>query len=216
LGEWKKGKPYNRPVAHVFEGKGVNEDTKTPDKANAVFMVRQQFKMSDSHPDYAALHVANYLLGGGFLNSRLATRIRQKDGLSYGVGSFFSADGKDDNATFGAQAIYNPENKEKLEKAFFEEIHKALHEGFTQEELDAAKKGILQNNIVNRANDEALLTILNNNMFYKRDMDHYAKMDRQIEKLTLDQINGAFKKHIKPEKFNIVKAGDFKPKEIKP
>jgi len=107
LGTWKKGLPYERPIETPYAGKPINTDTKTPDKANAVFMVRQQLKMNDSHPDYVALHVGNYLLGGGFLNSRLAARIRQKDGLSYGVGSFLGADGKDPIATFGAQAIYN-------------------------------------------------------------------------------------------------------------
>ena len=42
---------------------------------------------SDDDPDYPALLLANYMFGGGFLNSRLAVRIRQKEGLSYGVGS---------------------------------------------------------------------------------------------------------------------------------
>ena len=37
------------------------------------------------------MFLGNYMLGGGFLNSRLATRIRQKEGLSYGVGSVFNA-----------------------------------------------------------------------------------------------------------------------------
>lgn len=216
LGSWKNGIPYNRPVDKVYTGEGLNTELETPDKANAVFMVRQELRMTDQDPDYAALYVGNYLLGGGFLNSRLASRIRQKEGLSYGVGSFFSADGKDPSATFGAQAIYNPENKEALEKAFFEEIQKVIDEGFTQEELDAAKKGILQNNIVNRAQDNALLTILNNNMFYKRDMSYYSDLDQMIENLTLEEVNKAFKKHIDPEKFCIAKAGDFKDKVDRP
>lgn len=216
LGEWKKGVPYVRPINKPFTGKNINTEVKTPDKANAVFMVRQELKMSDTHPDYAALHVGNYLLGGGFLNSRLATRIRQKEGLSYGVGSFLGADGKDPIATFGAQAIYNPTNKEKLEKAFFEEIQKVIDEGFTQEELDAAKKGLLQGNILDRADDGRLLTVLNNNMFYNRDMKHFSDFDEKINNLSLAQVNAAFKNYIKPDQFNVVKAGDFKEVVIKP
>ena len=216
LGTWKKGANYVRPVREPFAGKSVNTEVKTPDKTNAVFMVRQELAITDGDPDYPALHVANYLLGGGFLNSRLASRIRQKEGLSYGVGSFLSADGKDKIATFGAQAIYNPTNKAKLEKAFFEEIQKVITEGFTQEELDAAKKGLLQGNILDRADDGRLLTTLNNNMFYRRDMGFYAKFDKEIEQLSLSQINNAFKKYIKPDQFNVVKAGDFKEQVIKP
>jgi predicted Zn-dependent peptidase len=44
--------------------------------------------LRDDDPDYAALVMGNYIIGGGFLNSRLATRIRQKEGISYGVGSW--------------------------------------------------------------------------------------------------------------------------------
>lgn len=216
LGSWKNGKPYERPPATVFSGKPINEDIKTPDKANAFFMVRQEFKMRDDDKDYPALYVANYLLGGGFLNSRLATRIRQKEGLSYGVGSNFSADGLEESATFSSYAIYNPENKEKLEKAYFEEIQKVLDEGFTQEELDAAKKGILQSNLVNRAQDGALLIMLNNNMMFDRNMKYYADLDQKIEALSLEDINSAFRKYIDPDKFNVAKAGDFKETVIKP
>jgi zinc protease len=216
LGSWKKGKAYKRPPMTVFEGEAINEEVTTPDKANAFFLVRQEFKMRDDDPDYAALYVANYLLGGGFLNSRLATRIRQKDGLSYGVGSFMSVDGLEEAASFGAQAIYNPENKEKLEKAFFEEIQKVLDDGFTQEELDAAKKGLIQNNLVTRAQDDRLLVMINNNMMFERNMAYYADLDKKIEDLTLDDVNKAFRKYIDPEKFNVVKAGDFKEKVNRP
>ncbi len=215
LGTLRRGKPYNRPSEKVFSGKPLREEVKTPDKANAVFVVRQGFKMRDNHPDYPAVYVANYLLGGGFLNSRLATRIRQEEGLSYGVSSYFSADGNEPVATFGAQAIYNPENKAKLEKAFFEEIQKVIDEGFTQEELDAAKTGLAQNNMVNRAQDGSLLVILNNNMMFERNMTYYENFDEQIQDLTLDQVNNAFRKYINPEQFNVVKAGDFVQKEVK-
>ena len=64
-----------------------NQSFATPDKANAFFVAGINLKLRDDHPDYPALLLGNYMLGGGFLNSRLATRMRQKDGLSYGVGS---------------------------------------------------------------------------------------------------------------------------------
>lgn len=66
-----------------------NEMINTPDKANAMFFAGMNIKMKNDHPDYPALLLGNYMLGGGFLNSRLAVRIRQKEGISYGVGSSF-------------------------------------------------------------------------------------------------------------------------------
>ena len=66
------------------------------------------------------------MLGGGFLNSRLAVRIRQKEGISYGVGSNFGASALDESGTFNAFAIYAPQNVAKLEMAFKEEIQKVI------------------------------------------------------------------------------------------
>lgn len=214
--QWKQGVGYQRPTATVFDGKTLNEEIQTPDKANAMFLMSMEIPMRDDDPDYAALYVGNYLLGGGFLNSRLATRIRQQEGLSYGVGSFFNADGIDKEASFGSYAIYNPDVKDQLESAFMEEIEKVRAEGFTQDELDAAKSGILQSNQVTRAQDQSLITILNNNMMFERDMKYYSNLDKQIQSLTLEEVNAAFRKYIDPKRFNMVKAGDFKVKMLKP
>ena len=64
----------------------------TPDKANAVYAAGLTFPMNDADPDDPALEVADFLFGSGTLSSRLGVRVRQKEGLSYGVLSRFSAD----------------------------------------------------------------------------------------------------------------------------
>ncbi|MEI9899605.1 MAG: insulinase family protein [Hyphomicrobium sp.] len=117
----------------------VTKVISTPDKQNAVFLAGQKLNLSDSDPDYPALVLGNYMLGGGFLNSRLAVRIRQKDGLSYGVQSGLSASTQDKNGTFQIQAIAAPQNVEKVEAAAKEEVAKALKDGFTADEVSAAK-----------------------------------------------------------------------------
>ena len=81
--------------------------------------------------------------------------------------------------------------------------------GFTQEELDAAKGGIIQNNQVNRSKDGFLKSTLNNNLVYDRKMMWYAGFEDQIQSLSVEDLNAAFKKHIDIDKLNIVKAGDF-------
>src|SRR5207244_10072155 len=106
--------------------------------------------------DYAALVLGNSMLGGGFLNSRLATRIRQKDGLSYGIGSQLQASSLDKNGVFMTQAIYAPQNAARLEAAFKEEIERALKDGFSADELQAARAGWLQGRQVGRAQDAEL------------------------------------------------------------
>jgi zinc protease len=153
--------------------------------------------------------LGNYMLGGGFLNSRLATRIRQKEGLSYGVGSQFNAGTLDNVGTVFAYAIYAPQNVEKLEIAFKEEIEKVITEGFTAEELEAAKTGWLQSRTVSRAQDASLASTLNSYLYSERDLEWDEKNEQHVESLTVEQINAAMKKYLSVDAFNIIKAGDF-------
>ncbi|MBC7885252.1 MAG: insulinase family protein, partial [Saprospiraceae bacterium] len=115
FGNWKSPSKYERITDPYIAIKPVDENINTPDKPNAMFFASLPLQINDSHPDYAAMVIGNFMIGGGFLNSRLATRIRQKEGLSYGVGSWFQASSQDDSGNFGAYAIYAPENRDKVQ-----------------------------------------------------------------------------------------------------
>jgi zinc protease len=209
FGNWQSSQPFVRIANTAQAVPVINEAIETPDKANAMFVGGYRFEFRDDHPDYPALILGNYMLGGGFLNSRLATRIRQQDGLSYAVGSDFNAGALDPVGTFFAYAIYAPENVEKLERAFREEIEKVLKDGFTADEVAAAKSGWLQGRTVTRAQDRSLAGALNNYLFIRRDFSWDEALEKKIEQLSPEQINAAMKRHLKLESINMVKAGDF-------
>jgi zinc protease len=215
LGKWKSPKPYKRIEKKFFDVKPANEVIKTPDKANAMFMAGLNLPINDTDPDYAAAWMGNYVLGGGSLSSRLANRIRQKEGLSYGVGSWLSADAMDKMGSFGAYAIYAPENVGKLEAAFKDELSKLLKDGITQQELDDAKKSLIQARQLGRANDKQLVSKLNTYIFLNRTMQFDSDYEAQLMKLTIDDVNKAMKKHIDINKISLFKGGDF-DKVVKP
>ncbi len=209
LDTWKSPKPYQRVASKFFEPKSGDKKIETPDKANSMFFAGQNLKIKDTDPDYAAMVLGNFMLGGGFLNSRLATRIRQKEGLSYTVRSWFNAGSEDEVGMFGSYAIYAPENLEKLEIAYKEEIQKVLDDGFTEEEIAAAKSGWLQRQAVSRAEDGRLVGKLNSNLYLNRDMSWGKALEEKINNLSAADIHNAMKKHIDLSKFSYVKAGDF-------
>jgi zinc protease len=206
---WKSAQPYTRIVNKAIPVQIINEFVETPDKANAFFVASYNFDFRDDNADYPAMVLGNFMLGGGFLNSRLAVRIRQKEGLSYGVGSQFNAGSLDPVGSFFSFAIYAPENVEKLEKAFKEEIEKVVTTGFTAEEVTAAKSGWSQGRTVSRAQDAGLAGALNNYLFIKRDLKWDESYEKKVMDLTPEQINAAMKKYLKFESMNIIKAGDF-------
>lgn len=213
FGDWKSPSKYER-IAEDYKPVPVrSEALLTPDKSNAVYMAGYGFPMRNDDPEYPALVVGGQIIGGGFLNSRLATRIRQKDGLSYTVNGSFSASPRDKNGGFNAFMIYNPGNLDKLEVAFREEIERAAKDGFTAEELEAAKGGWLKSRRVGRSSDAGLARTLNSYLAYGRDLNWDAQLEKQVEALTLTQLNATVKKHLDYSKMLIVKAGDFKKAE---
>jgi zinc protease len=173
-------------------------------------------KMRNDNPDFPAFTLGNFILGGGFLNSRLATRIRQKEGISYGVGSSFGASPLDESGTFFGNAIYAPQNVEKLEAAFKEEINKVVTEGFTAEEVEQAKKGWLLDRQRNRGADGNIAGTLLSFLFIDRTFAWEDELDRKVAALTPADINAAMKKYMTPDKISIFKAGDFAKAKAKP
>lgn len=201
--------PFQR-IAEDYQSVPTRAETiQTPDKANAVYLAGFGFAMRDDDPEFPALTIGGYMLGGGFLNSRLATRIRQKEGLSYGVRGGFDASPLDKDASFSASMIYNPQNVAKLGNAFREEIERAARDGFTRDELEAAKTGWLKARQVSRSNDGALAGTLSSYLFWKRDLAWDAQREEMIRTLTPEQVNAAIKKHLDYARMISVKAGDF-------
>ena len=212
-GKWKSPQPFTRLPAKRKTYELLNKMIITPDKANAFFFAVQPINLSMKDPDYPAVTIANYMLGGGFLNSRLAMRIRQKEGISYGVGSGFQASYFDQvSGNFLTYAIYAPENVTRLEQAFKEEIDKAVQDGFTAKEVADAKSGYLQSRAVSLAQDNSLAATLNTYAYYGESIAFWKKQDEAIKNLTVQQINSAVKKYLNSKQISIVKAGDFNKK----
>jgi zinc protease len=209
FGGWKSPKAFARLEDTYRDLPPIREKIETPDKESAVFMAGLRLPLRDDDPDYPALVLGNFMTGGGFLNSRLATRIRVKDGLSYGVGSFLSASPWDKDGQFGAFAINAPQNADKLVKAFDEELAKILDKGFTDEEIAEAKKGWLQSRSVSRANDRELARTLGGREYLRRTLKWDEALESKVAALTNAQILAAMKKAIDPSKISIVQAGDF-------
>lgn len=209
FGGWVSSAPFKRIETPWQEIAPVQLSIEAPDKANASMLLGLTIALRDDDADYPAMVLANFMTGGGFLNSRLATRIRQKEGLSYGVDSYFWADSLDKMAIFEAQAIYNPENAGKLEKAFREELARVIESGFTADEVREAKAGWLQSRKVERSQDPRLSQRLARNEYLGRRMAWYGDLEDKVSALTPEQVQRAFVRHILPGKLTLVQAGDF-------
>jgi len=209
FGDWKSPRQFERVPRPYQDIAPINQSLEIPDKANAYFIAGLNLNVRDDDADYPALLLGNEILGGGFLNSRLATRIRQKEGLSYGIGSQIQASALEKSGSFVTFAIYAPQNVEKLEKAFREEIDRALKEAFTPTEVKEAKSGYLQSRQVERSQDGQLAHTLAEDLYLDRTLAWDANLEKKIAALTPSEILEAMRRHLDPVKITIVKAGSF-------
>jgi zinc protease len=211
LKDWKSDVPVKRIEREAPANlTGSKENILTPDKANAVFLAGLAFPLKETDADFVALRLGNFMFGGSALSSRLGNRIRQKEGLSYGVTSSFTASPREPLASFTVNAITNPLNIDRVEQAFVEELTEFLSNGPTPTELQEAQKAFLEAQKVGRTRDAAIASQIASNLYLGRTFTHVIDQEKRLAALTPEDIKSAFRKFIDPKKVVVIRAGDFK------
>ncbi len=210
LENWKSKSAYHHIPAMAHDIPGNLTEIIIPDKANAFYFAGLTFPMNSSAPEYPDLIVAGSVLGSSGLSSRLGDRVRQKEGLAYGVGAFIHADALDLRGSISLYASCNPANMKKVEVAIKEELALLISKGITKEELANAQKGYLEQQEVSRTSDSSLASILTANLFAKRDMTYYSELEQKVNAVTTEAAQKAFAQFIDPEKLVIVVSGSLK------
>jgi zinc protease len=208
-GTWKSPATY-APILHDHHE--VTPDTRyldTPDKENAVYRARLSLQLRDDDPNAPALVLANEILGGGSgLHSRLVERVRQKDGLSYGIGSGLVMNGRDDDAYWGVGAISAPQNLNHVADDVQDELKRAWQDGFTPDEIDEARQGLLQARQMARADDGTLAMAWLVNVDLGRTFAFSRQFEDRLKALTPAQVNDAVRRYLDPTRLSIRLAGD--------
>jgi zinc protease len=200
--------PFTRVTRNYFDIPAIKKTLNTPDKASGVYLAEMNLDLSEDDADYPALLVANYLFGGAQLNSRLMLRVRQKEGLSYGVDSSLSAGDIDRAGSFSISASAAPENLALVEAAVREELQRASREGFSADEVARAQSGIAQLRLQGRTNDGSLASAWTRNLYLQRSFAWAQALDEKIAALTPAQVSAAFAKYVQADKLTVVMAGD--------
>lgn len=207
---WPSGEPFRRVPQPWVDMPPTRLELRTPDKQNAHLLVQLALPLNDTHPDFVPLLMANHLLGGGG-DSRLWSRIREREGLSYDVRSSLAWSSFEANTLWTASAIYAPQNRARVEAAFFEEIHRALREGFTAQELDQARRGLLAFRRLARAQDAQVAQAWSTHLYLGRTFERSQAIDDAIQRVSLAEVNAALRRYLQPERFVVGWSGDFTP-----
>jgi len=215
FGNWNSKASYAAIEPRHFEVKGTTEAINTPDKTNAMLLGNINIKISEKHPDYPAVFMANELLGGGaFLNSRIPQRLRENEGMSYGAGSFMNTNYKYDVMNWGVYAFFNPIYKGRLDSAIHQEIDKARATGFTKDELDKSVKSMMEQHKTSLGSNSYLANQIRVYLRDGRDLDDFTKLEDQLKALNVEAVNAALRKYFDKSKLVMVYGGDFEKGKI--
>lgn len=211
LGAWKSPKPYERVTQPYREGQTGEEAIDTPNKEMALVAVGHPLELRDDDPEYPALVMVDYLLGGSG-GSRLLVRLRQQEGISYGAFSGINARAQDRSGHFFAAALCAPQNADKAMASIAEEIGKMLKDGIGEKELADAKKSYALGFENKLAEDDFVAGELAKGLYLGRTFEYWKTVNDRIQKLTVADVNAAARKYVQPAKLVKIKAGDLSKK----
>jgi zinc protease len=202
--ELPRAKPTIDPLPPVAALTGaVSKEITHPAAQAHIFIGAPGVRRGD--PDFFPLLVGNYVLGGGGFASRLYQEVREQRGLSYSVYSAFSPyeqagafqirlQTRKDQATQALQVVRG------TLKAFIEQ-------GPSEAELDAAKQNLIGGFPLRLDSNKKILDHLELIGFYRLPLDYLDTYPRRVEAVTADEIRGAFRRHIDPERLVTVVVG---------
>lgn len=160
------------------------------------------------NPDYFALLVANYTLGGGGFVSRLYNEVRDKRGLAYSVYSYFSLQSQEGPFTIGLQT-----QREQTATALAvvrETVTSFAATGPTEAEVEAAKSNLIGGFALRIDTNRKILDNVAAVGFYQLPLNYLDTWTDQIKAVTKTQASEVFRKYIDPTKLVTVVVGNAK------
>jgi zinc protease len=196
----KKDRKYKKPPElQVIKGHKIFKIDRDLTQATIILGHRG---ISRDNPDFYAISVMNYILGGGGFASRLVQNIRDSKGLAYDVHSFFSA--KKDIGDFRVGVQTRNEAAGVAINEIIKEIKRIREEGITEQELSDAKgylTGSFSLRIDTNAKVASLLTAIE---FYGLGLDYPEKYKDLINAITREDVIRVARKYLDPENFVLV------------
>lgn len=208
LGSWRAPKPWQRITDPYRESIPGSERIQIADKEMALIVVGHSLELKDDEPDYPALVLLNHALGGA-VDSRLFERLRQKEGLSYGVFSDIRAEALDRSGVFFAGAICAPQNADQAMRSLLEEIQGIIAKGVSDAELARFKQSYAATWDTQMAQDAFVADKLAEGLYVGRTLAYWADLNAKIQALRASDLARAAQKYLKPERLTKIEAGDF-------
>lgn len=204
---WRAGPPGQIPPVPVSEASPGQEVVRMPDKASADVVLAEPSTLTRTDPEYVACVLANSALGQSSLTSRLGVRVRDTEGLTYGIHSSFSATHL--AGPFLVSLTVRPDSRAAAVAATLDEVARFRKEGITERELADEKSSRAGKFKVDLASNAGIADAIDSAVYYGLGVEYLDRFPALVEAVTPEQANAAFVRRVHPERFTVVWAGSF-------
>ena len=201
---WAKGEPSNPPPAptqkEAARALRINKDLT---QANIIL---GHGGVPRGHPDYYAIQVMNYILGGGGFSSRAMESIRNARGLAYSVYSYFGAE-----KSYGTfQFVMQTKNESAAEaiQLALEEIRRMRDEMVSEAELNDAKDYLIGSFPLRFDTNGKIAAFLGQVEYFALGLDYPERYGDLIRKVSRADVQRVAQQHLLPDKLLTVIVGN--------
>ena len=207
LGGWPAA-PIQKPPLAAPQGLARPEVVKIDRSSSQANILWGHLGVNRGNPDYYALLVMNYILGGGGFVSRLMDQIRDNLGLTYGIYSHFDA--REFPGAFEISLETKNQNTNQAVAEILKELNKLLEKGVTATELAEAKAYLTGSFPLRMDTNAKVVKLLSAMEFYGLGLDYPEKFPQLINQVTEEEILRVARKYLQPDRFLLVVVGDQK------
>jgi zinc protease len=207
FGDWAPGPPTPIAAPSVPPVSPGSEIVHMPDKASADVVIVSPADLRRMDEDFLACSLANAALGQSSLTSRLGVRVRDTEGLTYGIHSSISATHV--AGPFAVSLTVKPESRDAAVASALDEVRKFLREGITDKELAEEKSSRIGRFKVDLGSNSGIADALDAAVYYGFGVTYLDEFPSKVAAVTREQADAAFARRVRPEDFTIVSAGSF-------
>ncbi|HEX4242298.1 MAG TPA: pitrilysin family protein [Steroidobacteraceae bacterium] len=202
---WSGGQDYLRPSKPAALAAATQVTVPLADKPSVSMIIGQPTGLTYKDPDALALRIGTAVLGGGF-TGRLMSTVRDKDGLTYGIGASVSEDAIADGS-WSISATFAPALLARGVDATRQVLDTWWKGGITDQELAARKRGLIGGYQVGLSTTGGIASTILVDAQRGYGVEWIDELPVRINALTRDQVNAAIKKHLNPAAMALVEAG---------
>jgi len=207
LADWRRGDPPEIPPVPVPAPVPISETIEMPDKANADVVLATPAALTRPDSSYLACVLANSALGQSSLTSRLGVRVRDTEGLTYGIHSSFHATHVP--GPFVVTVTVKPESRDAAVASTLDEISRFVRDGLTPRELADEKSSRIGKFKVDLASNAGIAQAVDTALYYGLGLEYLDRFGTLVSAVTKEEADAAFARMVKPDAFTIVSAGTF-------